>query len=176
QLKCTGVRNVKGYNDLPAARRAASRERHGMDEETLPDRLPYIVIVVDEMADLIMTGGKDVELAITRLAQKSRAVGIHLILATQRPERTVITGLIKANMPTRIAFTVSSKLDSRVVLDQNGAEALLGMGDMLFLSPRSMFPIRGQGALVTDDEVLEVVQDLKTKYPDVEYQDLLKQQ
>jgi S-DNA-T family DNA segregation ATPase FtsK/SpoIIIE len=176
QLKCTGTRNIKGYNDLPAARRASARERHGVEEEALPDRLPYIVIVVDEMADLIMTGGKDVELAITRLAQKSRAVGIHLILATQRPERTVITGLIKANMPTRIAFTVSSKLDSRVVLDQNGAETLLGMGDLLFLSPRSMFPIRGQGALVTDEEVLNVVADVKSKYPDVEYQDLLKQQ
>ncbi len=176
QLKCTGVRNIKGFNDLPAARRAAVREHHGMDEDALPDRLPYIVIVVDEMADLIMTGGKDVELAITRLAQKSRAVGIHLILATQRPERTVITGLIKANMPTRIAFAVSSKLDSRVVLDQNGAEALLGMGDLLFHSPRSMFPQRGQGALVTDQEVQNVVADLKSKYPDVEYQDLLKQQ
>lgn len=176
QLRNLGVRNIKGYNDLPEARRQAARERLGMDEEALPERIPYVVIVVDEMADLIMTGGKDVELAITRLAQKSRAVGIHLVLATQRPERTVITGLIKSNMPTRIAFTVSSKLDSRVVLDQNGAESLLGMGDMLFLSPRSMFPIRGQGALLTDEEVQSVVAHVKEKYPDVEYEDLLKQQ
>ena len=175
-LKSTGVRNIKNFNELPLERKKVARERHGLDEESLPDKLPYIVIVVDEMADLMMTGGKDVELAITRLAQKSRAVGIHLILATQRPERAVITGLIKSNMPTRIAFTVSSKLDSRVVLDQNGAETLLGMGDMLYLSPRSMFPKRGQGALVTDEEVLNVVEFLKEQYPDVEYEDLLKQQ
>ena len=175
-LKSIGVRNIKNYNEAPKERKAAARESHGMDEASMPERLPYIVIVVDEMADLMMTGGKDVEMAITRLAQKSRAVGIHLILATQRPERTVITGLIKANMPTRIAFTVSSKLDSRVVLDQNGAETLLGQGDMLYLSPRSMFPVRGQGALVTDDEVLAVVEFLKEQYPDVEYDDLLKQQ
>ncbi len=168
------VRNINGYNKLPKAKKAAVRERLDVDEEALPDKMPFIVIVVDELADLILTGGKEVELAITRLAQKSRAVGIHMILATQRPSTNVITGLIKANMPTRIAFTVSSKIDSRVVLDQNGAENLLGMGDLLFMSPRSLSLVRAQGALASDEEVLDTVDHLKEKYPEIEYDDILR--
>ena len=149
-LLAGGVRNIAGYNALSKEKHAAIRERTGLGEEEAPDQLPQLVIVVDELADLMMTNGKDVELAITRLAQKSRAVGIHIILATQRPSTNVITGLIKANMPTRIAFCVSSKIDSRVILDANGADKLLGMGDMLYMHPRSLHLRRAQGTLVTD--------------------------
>jgi S-DNA-T family DNA segregation ATPase FtsK/SpoIIIE len=158
-LLAAGVRNIGGYNAL--------------SKEKAPERLAQVVIVVDELADLMMTSGKDVELAITRLAQKSRAVGIHIILATQRPSTNVITGLIKANMPTRIAFCVSSKIDSRVILDANGADKLLGMGDMLYMSPRSLHLRRAQGALVTDGEVRAVVDWLKANGPEPAYQDLL---
>ncbi|MFV1959047.1 MAG: DNA translocase FtsK, partial [Planctomycetota bacterium] len=175
-LLAGGVRNIAAYNALSKENLAAARERTGLSEEEAPEHLPQIVIVVDELADLMMTSGKDVELAITRLAQKSRAVGIHIILATQRPSTNVITGLIKANMPTRIAFCVSSKIDSRVILDANGAEKLLGMGDMLFMNPRSLHLRRAQGTLVTDAEVRQVVDFLKEQCPAPELQDLLQQQ
>ncbi len=173
-LLAAGVRNIAGYNALPAEKIAQARERAGLSEEEAPEQLAQVVIVVDELADLMMTSGKDVELAITRLAQKSRAVGIHIILATQRPSTNVITGLIKANMPTRIAFCVSSKIDSRVILDANGADKLLGMGDMLFMHPRSLHLRRAQGTLVTDAEVRHVVDWLKEHVPPPEYQDLLQ--
>ena len=124
---------------------------------------PYIVVLVDEFADLMMTVGKKVEELIARLAQKARAAGIHLVLATQRPSVDVITGLIKANIPTRIAFTVSSKIDSRTILDQAGAESLLGMGDMLYSGPNSTLPVRVHGAFVRDQEVHAVVQDWKAR-------------
>jgi S-DNA-T family DNA segregation ATPase FtsK/SpoIIIE len=125
--------------------------------------LPTIVIIIDELADLMMVVGKKVEELIARIAQKARAAGIHLILATQRPSVDVITGLIKANIPTRIAFQVSSKIDSRTILDQMGAEALLGMGDMLFMPPGTGLPNRVHGAFVSDDEVHRVVQHLKAQ-------------
>ncbi len=125
--------------------------------------MPHIVIVIDELADLMMVVGKKIEELIARLAQKARAAGIHLILATQRPSVDVITGLIKANIPTRIAFQVSSKIDSRTILDQMGAEALLGMGDMLYMPSGTGFPIRVHGAFVSDDEVHRVVEYLKTQ-------------
>lgn len=127
------------------------------------EKLPYIVVLVDEFADLMMTVGKKVEELIARLAQKARAAGIHLVLATQRPSVDVITGLIKANIPTRIAFTVSSKIDSRTILDQGGAESLLGMGDMLYSGPNSTSPVRVHGAFVRDQEVHAVVQDWKAR-------------
>jgi len=174
QLLACGVRNITGYNALPKAKREKARERTNMDEESLPDKLPFLVIVIDELADVILTNGKDVELAITRLAQKSRAVGIHLVLATQRPSTNVITGLIKANMPTRISFVVSSKVDSRVVLDANGADRLLGHGDMLWMHPRSLHLRRAQGTLVTDQETRATIEFLAKQYPSVEYEDLLK--
>ncbi len=173
QLLAGGVRNIKGFNDLASDKKAKIREHTGQTEEELPDFMPYLVIVIDELADLILTVGKDVEMAITRLAQKSRAVGIHVILATQRPSTNVITGLIKANMPTRCSFVVSSKIDSRVVLDTNGAEKLLGMGDMLYMNPRSLHLRRAQGTLVTDGEARATVDYLKEQYPEPEYEDLL---
>ncbi len=159
------VRNLASYNDLGEK---AIRERAKaleMEEDEIHVRLPYVVIVVDELADLMLSCGKDVEIAITRLAQKSRAVGIHVILATQRPSTDVITGLIKANMPTRIAFKVASKVDSRVILDQNGADKLLGMGDMLYLPPRSSMIARAQGTYAADREVKRVVSFLRERYP-----------
>jgi S-DNA-T family DNA segregation ATPase FtsK/SpoIIIE len=119
--------------------------------------MPYIIIIIDELADLMMTSGKEVEASIVRLAQKSRAVGIHLILATQRPQANVVTGLIKSNMPSRIAFRVQSRMDSRIVLDQNGADLLLGQGDMLFLPPGCSKPIRSQGTYIDDKEIRESV-------------------
>jgi S-DNA-T family DNA segregation ATPase FtsK/SpoIIIE len=167
-----GARNIAGYNALGAERIATLREAHAFDAERAPDLLPYLVLVVDELADLMMTSGKEVELAITRLAQKSRAVGIHIILATQRPSTDVITGLIKANMPTRLAFKVSSKIDSRVILDQSGADKLLGMGDMLYLPPRTSNLRRAQGTYISDAEVKSVVDFVKQKAGPVEYQDL----
>ena len=173
QLLAAGVRNIKGFNDLSKEKLEKIREKRGMTLEELPEKMSYIIIVVDELADLILTIGKDVERAITRLAQKSRAVGIHVVLATQRPSTNVITGLIKANMPTRISFVVSSKIDSRVVLDANGAEKLLGMGDMLYMHPRSLSLRRAQGCLVTDAEARDTVDYLKEQYPEPEYEDLL---
>jgi S-DNA-T family DNA segregation ATPase FtsK/SpoIIIE len=157
-------RNIAAYNELgekAIAKRAKDLE---MDDEVVQVKLPYVVVVVDELADLMLTVGRDVETAITRLAQKSRAVGIHVILATQRPSTDVITGLIKANMPTRIAFKVASKVDSRVILDQNGADKLLGMGDMLYLPPRSSMIERAQGTYAADREVKRVVGFLRERY------------
>jgi S-DNA-T family DNA segregation ATPase FtsK/SpoIIIE len=169
-----GVRNIAGYNAVPVAKKQALREQLGLSEEEVPDHLSHVIIVVDELADLIITSGKEVEFAITRLAQKSRAVGIHMILATQRPSTNVITGLIKANMPTRISFRVSSKVDSRVVLDANGADKLLGNGDMLYMHPRSLHVRRAQGTLVTDADVRAVVDFLREKNPPPVYTDILK--
>lgn len=161
-----GVRNLAGYNTKIAD--AAKREEHIPNPFSLtPDapepleKLPTIVIIIDELADLMMVVGKKVEELIARIAQKARAAGIHLILATQRPSVDVITGLIKANIPTRIAFQVSSKIDSRTILDQMGAESLLGMGDMLYMPPGTGLPIRVHGAFVSDDEVHRVVKHLK---------------
>jgi len=163
-----GVRNLAGYNQKIAE--AAKKEQHIPNPFSLtPDapepleKLPTIVIIIDELADLMMVVGKKVEELIARIAQKARAAGIHLILATQRPSVDVITGLIKANIPTRIAFQVSSKIDSRTILDQMGAETLLGMGDMLYMPPGTGLPVRVHGAFVSDDEVHRVVEHLKAQ-------------
>ncbi|HWP40172.1 MAG TPA: DNA translocase FtsK, partial [Tepidisphaeraceae bacterium] len=153
-----GVRNIKGYNSLTYQELIERFKPESAEEEArIPKKLPYIVIIVDELADLMMTSGKEVEAHIVRLAQKARAVGIHLILATQRPQATVVTGLIKANMPAKIAFRVASKMDSRIVLDQNGAEVLLGQGDMLYLPAGASKPIRSQGTYIDDREIRESV-------------------
>ncbi|MDO3623695.1 DNA translocase FtsK 4TM domain-containing protein [Ralstonia pseudosolanacearum] len=163
-----GVRNLAGFNKK--IEEAAAREEKIPNPFSLTpdapeplDKLPMIVIVIDELADLMMVVGKKVEELIARIAQKARAAGIHLVLATQRPSVDVITGLIKANVPTRIAFQVSSKIDSRTILDQQGAEALLGMGDMLYLAPGTGLPVRVHGAFVSDDEVHRVVENLKSQ-------------
>ena len=163
-----GVRNLAGYNAKIAE--AAKREEHIPNPFTItPDspepleKLPTIVIIIDELADLMMVVGKKVEELIARIAQKARAAGLHLILATQRPSVDVITGLIKANIPTRIAFQVSSKIDSRTILDQMGAETLLGMGDMLYMPPGTGLPMRVHGAFVSDEEVHRVVKHLKAQ-------------
>jgi S-DNA-T family DNA segregation ATPase FtsK/SpoIIIE len=150
-----GVRHLDSYNKLSRDERLDRMGLSELDEEakSLPDRMPYIVIIADEMADMMMTSGKDVEGHIIRLAQKSRAVGIHLVLATQKPTVDVITGLIKSNLPARISFQVSSRTDSRVVLDENGAERLLGNGDMLYLAPGTSNLIRAQGTYVSGEEV-----------------------
>ena len=155
-FKSAGVKNIKGYNALSEAE-LKQRLGEEWDEERTPRHVPYIIVVVDEMADLMMTSKKEAELAITRLAQKSRAVGIHVIVATQRPSTDVITGVIKGNLPTRIAFQVASKIDSRVILDHSGAEKLLGGGDMLYTPPQSSQIKRVQGALVEDSELQSVV-------------------
>jgi S-DNA-T family DNA segregation ATPase FtsK/SpoIIIE len=167
-LSKMGVRNLAGYN--AKIDEAKSREEFIYNPFSLtpesPEplgRLPHIVVVIDELADLMMVVGKKIEELIARLAQKARAAGIHLILATQRPSVDVITGLIKANIPTRISFQVSSKIDSRTILDQMGAEALLGMGDMLYMASGTGLPIRVHGAYVSDEEVHRVVSYLKTQ-------------
>ncbi|WP_420492530.1 DNA translocase FtsK 4TM domain-containing protein [Edwardsiella piscicida] len=171
-MSALGVRNLAGYNDKVRQAEAMGRPipdplwRPGDSMDALPpalEKLPYIVVMVDEFADLMMAVGKKVEELIARLAQKARAAGIHLVLATQRPSVDVITGLIKANIPTRIAFTVSSKIDSRTILDQGGAESLLGMGDMLYIPPNTSTPVRVHGAFVRDEEVHAVVQDWKAR-------------
>ncbi|KMN77161.1 cell division protein FtsK [Chromobacterium sp. LK11] len=165
-MSALGVRNLAGYNDKVSEAEAMG-QRIGNPFSLTPETpepleaLPFIVVVVDEFADLMMVAGKKIEELIARLAQKARAAGIHLILATQRPSVDVITGLIKANIPTRIAFQVSSKVDSRTILDQMGAESLLGQGDMLFLPPGTGYPQRVHGAFVTDDEVHAIVEHLK---------------
>ena len=171
-MSALGVRNLAGYNER--IQQAIDMGRPVPDPFWKPtdsmdlncptlEKLPYIVVIVDEFADLMMAVGKKVEELIARLAQKARAAGIHLVLATQRPSVDVITGLIKANIPSRIAFTVSSKIDSRTILDQSGAESLLGMGDMLYLGPNSSTPVRIHGAFVRDEEVHAVAQDWKAR-------------
>src|SRR5690606_26575598 len=156
-----GVRNIDQYNRLT--------EQADSSEEEL-ERLPYIVVIVDELADLMMTAGKDVETALTRLAQMARAVGIHLILATQRPSVDVLTGLIKANFPSRISFRVSSKIDSRTILDSSGAEQLLGMGDSLFLAPGTSRLVRVHGAFISEKEIANITRFLK-KQAEPEYRE-----
>ncbi|MBB9055072.1 DNA translocase FtsK, partial [Escherichia coli] len=171
-MSALGVRNLAGYNEKIAEADRMMRPipdpywkpGDSMDaQHPVLKKEPYIVVLVDEFADLMMTVGKKVEELIARLAQKARAAGIHLVLATQRPSVDVITGLIKANIPTRIAFTVSSKIDSRTILDQAGAESLLGMGDMLYSGANSTLPVRVHGAFVRDQEVHAVVQDWKAR-------------
>lgn len=171
-MSLLGVRQIGGYNErIQQAQQQAQpildplwrRSERTESEQPYLGKLPYIVVWVDEFADLMMTVGKKVEELIARLAQKARAAGIHLVLATQRPSVDVITGLIKANIPTRIAFTVSSKIDSRTILDQTGAESLLGMGDMLYLPPNASLPLRVHGAFVHDQEVHAVVRDWKAR-------------
>ena len=171
-MSALGVRNLQGFNDKLKMAAAAGHPIHdplwkpgdSMDEmPPLLEKLPSIIVIVDEFADLMMVVGKKVEELIARLAQKARAAGIHLILATQRPSVDVITGLIKANIPTRVAFTVSTKVDSRTILDQGGAESLLGMGDMLYLAPGSNHTVRVHGAFASDDDVHAVVNDWKAR-------------
>ena len=171
-MSALGVRNLQGFNDKLKMAAAAGHPIHdplwkpgdSMDEmPPLLEKLPSIIVIVDEFADLMMVVGKKVEELIARLAQKARAAGIHLILATQRPSVDVITGLIKANIPTRVAFTVSTKIDSRTILDQGGAESLLGMGDMLYLAPGSNHTVRVHGAFASDDDVHAVVNDWKAR-------------
>jgi S-DNA-T family DNA segregation ATPase FtsK/SpoIIIE len=174
-MSALGVRNIAGYNRRvkdsieegkpipdPVMMQRASNDPT-IDQRQIPnlEPLPFIVVIIDELADLMMIVGKKVEELIARLAQKARASGIHLILATQRPSVDVITGLIKANIPTRIAFQVSAKVDSRTILDQMGAESLLGHGDMLYLPPGTSMPTRIHGAFVSDQEVHRVVEALK---------------
>jgi S-DNA-T family DNA segregation ATPase FtsK/SpoIIIE len=167
-MSALGVRNIAGYNQQ--VRDAVKAGKPLTNPFTLTpehpealEELPFIVIFIDELADLMMVVGKKVEELIARLAQKARASGIHLVLATQRPSVDVITGLIKANVPTRVAFQVSSKIDSRTILDQMGAEALLGQGDMLYLPPGSGYPQRVHGAFVSDQEVHRVTEHLKAQ-------------
>jgi S-DNA-T family DNA segregation ATPase FtsK/SpoIIIE len=167
-MSMLGVRNLAGYNQkIRDAEKAGEKISHPFsltpDEPEPLTELPLIVVVIDELADLMMVVGKKVEELIARLAQKARASGIHLVLATQRPSVDVITGLIKANVPTRISFQVSSKIDSRTILDQMGAEALLGQGDMLYMPPGTGYPVRIHGAFVSDQEVHKVVNYLKAQ-------------
>lgn len=172
-FKNAGVRNIKGYNALgeEGLRKALG---DGFDEERTPRHVPYIVLVIDEMADLMMTSKKEAEMAITRLAQKSRAVGIHVIVATQRPSTDVITGVLKGNLPTRIAFQVASKIDSRVILDVSGAEKLLGQGDMLYNPPQTSQIKRAQGALVEDHELQAIVDFVCTESAPTFSQELIQ--
>ena len=165
-LARAGVRHLAGYNQL-GEEELMERIRPENDEERrqIPNHMPYIVIIADELADLMMTSAKEVETHIIRLAQKSRAVGIHLVLATQKPTVDVITGLIKSNLPARICFQVASRTDSRVVLDEMGADKLLGNGDMLFLWPGTSTLIRGQGTYLSDDEINRVIDSVATTEP-----------
>jgi len=156
------VKNIADFNKLGAEEIIKRFDPSSPDEEAkIPKRLPYIIIVIDELADLMMTAAKEIEAYIVRLAQKSRAVGIHIVLATQRPQATVVTGLIKSNMPTRIGFRVAARMDSRIILDQNGAETLLGEGDMLFLKPGTSDLIRAQGTFIDESEIKRIVKHLK---------------
>jgi S-DNA-T family DNA segregation ATPase FtsK/SpoIIIE len=158
-LAAKGVRNIAAYNRLAEE----EVEGQGGEAATSSPPLPFLVVIIDELADLMMTASAEVETAVTRLAQMARGVGIHLILATQRPSVDVITGLIKANFPSRISFQVSSKTDSRTILDMNGAEQLLGNGDMLYLPPGSSKPVRIHGCYISDEEIARVVSFLKTE-------------
>jgi S-DNA-T family DNA segregation ATPase FtsK/SpoIIIE len=192
-----GVRNITSFNGRPAKKTQkeldaeadeAGRERTRPanepeikvprdDEPVIPERMPYIVIIIDELADLMQTAPADVESAIARITQMARAAGIHLIVATQTPRADVITGVIKANIPSRIAFQVASKIDSRVILDENGADRLLGQGDMLYLPPSTSRLIRAQGVLVTDEEIHRLVEFVSAQSPpsfDVAMQDKLE--
>jgi S-DNA-T family DNA segregation ATPase FtsK/SpoIIIE len=184
-MAAAGVRNLAGFNrKVKDLADAGTPMRDPLELKRLPpggdpdsvslvEPLPFIVVIVDELADLMMIVGKKVEELIARLAQKARASGIHLILATQRPSVDVITGLIKANIPTRIAFQVSAKVDSRTILDQSGAEALLGHGDMLFLQPGTSLPVRVHGAFVSDAEVHRVVGRLRAAGPPAYLEEIL---
>ncbi len=167
-----GVRNIENYNEK-AVKLAAKTPRHGTitgdDAPAAPERLPYIVIIIDELGDLMMVAAKEVEESIARLAQMARAAGIHLILATQRPSVDVITGVIKANFPSRISFQVRSRVDSRTILDETGANNLLGMGDALFLPPGSAKLTRFHSAFIADEEVHSAVDFLKKKNPKPNY-------
>ena len=168
-LARAGVRNLVQYNNYV--------ESLPLDEnEEGLEHLPLIVVIVDELADLMMTGGKEVEASLTRLAQMARAIGIHLILATQRPSVDVLTGLIKANFPCRISFRVASKIDSRTVIDMNGAEQLLGQGDMLFLSPLTARPVRVHGCLVTEKETERIASFLRSQGSPTYQEDVLEGQ
>jgi S-DNA-T family DNA segregation ATPase FtsK/SpoIIIE len=161
-LREAGVRDIASYNDLGEEElREIFEPSSDLEWAKLPKKLPYLVFVIDELADLMMTN-KEVEHSIVRIAQKARAVGLHLILATQRPQANVVTGLIKSNMPCRVSFKVASGMDSRIVLDQKGAELLLGMGDMMVVTPDKTEVRRGQGTLVTDRETRQVAKFLKT--------------
>ncbi len=159
-LAAVGVRSIAAYNRLGEAE-IRNRLGEDVDYDRMPFHLPYIVIIVDELADMMMLASKTIETSITRLAQKSRAVGLHIILATQRPSVDVITGLIKSNLPTRISFQVTSKVDSRTILDRNGAEKLLGSGDFLFLPPGSSNLLRAQGTFMSDEELHRIVDFVK---------------
>jgi len=177
QMAEAGVRNIAGYNALgPDELYRRFAPQNEAEKARITTHLPYIVIIIDELADLMMTAGKEVEHHLSRLAQKSRAVGIHIIVATQRPEAKVVTGLIKSNLPSRICFRVASRMDSRIVLDQNGGEVLLGQGDMLFLPPGSHKLIRAQGTFLEDAEVHAVLQDLASRAEPEFHPELVKLQ